>query len=147
MPTTCYNSPKQVSLQSTSLIWHSHVTYQFYFSTFLKQTLMLAKDLASAPPPPTSWKQTLPSLCERFSSSDSYFFLFLLNQMNRFVLMPYREWPIWWLSAVHLASPRLVVLVVIATRHGRAQGHSSDIKARLAIWGGPLVVRGLYAPG
>ena len=119
MPTTCYNSPKQVSLQSTSLIWHSHVTYQFYFSTFLKQTLKLAKDSAlKLPLHPHHGNQ-------RYLHPVSVFlhlvptFVFFLNQINRFVLMPCCECQ--QLSTTHLASPCLVILVVIATQCGRHQ--------------------------
>ena len=62
-----------------------------------------------------SWKKPyLYPVCV-FPSSGVFFFL---NRMNKFILMPCCEWP---LSAAQCNLPRLAVLVVIATWHGRDQ--------------------------
>ena len=95
---------------SQSVLWHSHVTYTFYFSPFLKQTLKIAKNLASKLPLHPNHENT-PYLypVSIFIHLVSPFFCFHANGR-------YRQ-----LSTTRLASPRFVLLVVIAMWRSRDQ--------------------------
>ena len=106
---------------SQSVWWRSHVTYTFYFSTFLKQTLKIAKNLVlklRLHPHQENKPYLHPVIV--FLHCVSSFFLFLIQMNGSFWCHAlndrYRR-----LRATHLAPPFLVILAVIATRHSRDQ--------------------------
>ena len=179
---TGYNSPNHVSFQSISLMafW---VTYTFYFSPFLKQTLKVAKAL----PPTPHHEKNKPYLYPVSIFLHLFSFFSFLNEMDMFptsfssltqmtggtcsaqlnlpacgtvetlaARLSLGDDFLWPIALASLEPQRRCyekngkkgkkkkkkVSPVESSQHDAVQKQGS----LLATWGGPLVVRGPYAP-